>query len=653
MEASELDPREQDEIRSNWRFAAVCQFFDIYQKIRADFPRDNRCSEFTAEDLEVALIRPLQTPILKDIVTTLLTGGYSNRINGYELWHEQLVSKLDAQWQLYEPGEVNPLAGKSQGVVHFNDVTTSDRLLILHWLCCSCIEDSEEFRQKLRKAKVDSEDMRPQLLGEDAKGNQYFSMFNDFWVFKQAKIGKGRGRPRHEEATGGWSVVCTTEEELTNFAEQLDSDVKAAKRPKKRGRKKKSGAQSTGPVMSDSGRAAQVELVEEILTNFIPRVAPLVRDRKRRRVVLVVPRKRSSRLARKEELEARKKREIEERAEAKRQAEVLAEQRKKERARAERVRKRELDIQKEQEAMELSKRMRIERAQLRKQRLLQQQQSAIDKKIAEQRLAEEENQRARQAQEMHAEAKRQAELKRKSEQRRQAHMAHFEGQTGDARQFSSYQNYAQLFGTSTSNKRKRNPTMKAKALLEETAPFYTGESMAYQSKPQLKSQVSRKREVYRPPAAYPAEENYQARSAHLNTYQVNNRSSQSIRLSNPPKFQQTIHSSTAMGENISQHAASHFDNRVNRNSHSRQQLVSQHLMSLANAANGRSPISQHRPRTHQPQTYQFSTHPQMQYSQLPHQVHAIIGRQYPDSQQNGIDHRQESDTRGASSMTWN
>eukprot|EP00954_Amorphochlora_amoebiformis_P024752 1368522-Amorphochlora_amoeboformis.AAC.1 len=38
-----------DEIRSNWRFAAVCQFFDIYQKIRADFPRDNRCSEFTAE----------------------------------------------------------------------------------------------------------------------------------------------------------------------------------------------------------------------------------------------------------------------------------------------------------------------------------------------------------------------------------------------------------------------------------------------------------------------------------------------------------------------------------------------------------------------------------------------------------------------------
>uniref|UniRef100_A0A7S3ZDZ4 Uncharacterized protein n=2 Tax=Lotharella globosa TaxID=91324 RepID=A0A7S3ZDZ4_9EUKA len=382
-----ISDAERDKVRSVWEFAAVCQFFNVYWNVfsDADSKRD-RCREFTATELEYAILRPFHTELLKEIITTLLNGGDSGRNRGYELWHENLIIELKELWPSVPESNGEDHLLCTDTTTHFNNLGPKEKIAIMYWLCTRMAED-DDYQQKLRESSLDSDDLRANCLGEDGRGNKYFSLFNEFWVFREeAKIKKkkkrGRGRPplnpqpsddddEEGNCSVGWTVVCTTEEELETFTKTLEKEATTA--PKKRGRKHKNTqskkSNKGADALSERQKQSQRELVEEIREELVPKILPFEKERKRRRFLRLAPRKRSSRLARKEEEEARRARLEEERAEAKREAEARAEARRREKAREDRLKAREQAAKAEAAAVEKTRRERIERAQSRKRRL--------------------------------------------------------------------------------------------------------------------------------------------------------------------------------------------------------------------------------------------------------------------------------------------
>jgi len=172
----------------------------------------------------------------------------------------------------------------------------------------------------------------------------------------------------------------------------------------------------------------------------MPKVTPIVRAHGRKTLARLAPRKRSSRLARREEIEAKQAREQELLEQKKRQeklaAEERAERRKKEREMQEKQKKREEAQRKQQELMEKTKLERQRRAELRKQKLLKQrldrEERARDRLGRVRREKEEREEKARKEREakeekarkereaMEEKARKEQQAKEKAERRRKA-----------------------------------------------------------------------------------------------------------------------------------------------------------------------------------------------------------------------------------------
>jgi len=430
-------------IRGNWQFAAVCQFFALYERLLGKGKYDpRRYPNFGAMELEHALLRPYTTDLLKELVAILVSENGMLDDRRYIGWHEGLIKKLEQNWAEVDPNErPHRLCEASRSrsgsakektadeakeraaveLFHFNDLTPADKLTVMYWLCVWMVNDNEAFLEKLRSGKVDPEEMRPQFLGKDGRGNLYYAFSNDFWIFRESKSAKKAAKGRsiipdaddddedEEEEDGEeeeeddedkeWSVVCTTEEEFESWMAAMELEVKSTKNGRKRkGRRGRARKEST---LSDKQRSDQVKLLKSIREDFIPTVKPVVQSRIRQRAIQAAPRKRSSRVAkmeaRREELEAQKERErvvLEEkrrveaaRAEERRRERERIEQKEEEEEKArrqkeaeerakiermERARKRELAIQRKKEAAVKARQERLERAKARRQKSLEQ-----------------------------------------------------------------------------------------------------------------------------------------------------------------------------------------------------------------------------------------------------------------------------------------
>ena len=184
---------------------------------------------------------------------------------------------------------------------------------VLYWLCVWKVQQNEssKFHQTIRRAScpLTPADMRGTFLGEDARGSYYYNLTDDCYIFREGK--------NSTKDSLNWEVATTSEEQVHELTDALKAEVTLAR---KRSRKAKKKPKKSDPRrVSDDSLSRQNELVVDIQDEMLPRVLPLVQARRRReakRLAILAPRKRSSRIARVEEQRAeREAREAKERAE--------------------------------------------------------------------------------------------------------------------------------------------------------------------------------------------------------------------------------------------------------------------------------------------------------------------------------------------------
>ncbi|KAK3124692.1 hypothetical protein QOZ80_7BG0590750 [Eleusine coracana subsp. coracana] len=221
-------------LRCMWELGAVLNFLHVFR------PLLNITAEFTAEDLEAALITPNSTlddvhmPLLKSIppVTRMAMGRGT--------WVTVLCRKLRDWWQWVAEGDVPIVASHGTEIEMYKTLEPATRLVILKAICDIRVEqeDIRNFIDSSLKHGYDLSTFRKERVGGDSLGISYWyeddellghRLYREIRRVEQIKKEPGK-RSRGKGGSSAiavvsyqWETVASNFDEFDDVAEKLIS----------------------------------------------------------------------------------------------------------------------------------------------------------------------------------------------------------------------------------------------------------------------------------------------------------------------------------------------------------------------------------------------------------------------------------------------
>ncbi|CAG8501792.1 11713_t:CDS:10 [Paraglomus brasilianum] len=217
------------ELRTNWQFAAISQFFHLFHSAL-------QMKEWDTDQFEEQLVKGNKIEVAHLCCRLLikLTGNTKISI-------DNLTRYLRAEYVKHAPHK-NPWPD-SEPPQHLSDLSLSTQLAILKDLTDWQWRDPKQFRSRLKNPD-DVSSWRSEPVGQDAKGNKYW-VFKDNRLYRElpqpskrstkatanGKAGRGKkndkkSKPKVEEEaqatteSTGWETVCVTLQEWREFPRQ-------------------------------------------------------------------------------------------------------------------------------------------------------------------------------------------------------------------------------------------------------------------------------------------------------------------------------------------------------------------------------------------------------------------------------------------------
>ncbi|PIM97993.1 hypothetical protein CDL12_29528 [Handroanthus impetiginosus] len=214
-------------IRSMWELASILNFLNVFR------PLLNVKVEFSAEELETALINPNNTlanihiPLLKAIPPVI------RMALGHATWITVLCRKLKDWWHWVAEGDLPIVASHGTEIEAYNALDPAVRVVILKALCDIRVEQ-EDIRNHIddtikHGAKLST--FRKERIGGDSYGISYW--YEDdpivghrlYREIRKVEVKKGKGRkiPPSPHSSYHWETAATNLDEFQNISEKLFS----------------------------------------------------------------------------------------------------------------------------------------------------------------------------------------------------------------------------------------------------------------------------------------------------------------------------------------------------------------------------------------------------------------------------------------------
>lgn len=215
-------------LRSMWELASILSFFHVFRPIL------NIKVEFTAEELETALITPngmlgdIHIPLLKAIPPVIRSAL------GRDTWVSVLCKKLKDRWYQVAEGEFPIVASRGEESIAYKELDPGSRVLILKALCEIRVEqeDIQPHIYSSLKHGVQISAFRNERIGGDSHGTSYWyeddsiighRLYREIRKIEVKNKTKGKGRLSLPVVTCQWETIATNFDEFQAVAEKLAS----------------------------------------------------------------------------------------------------------------------------------------------------------------------------------------------------------------------------------------------------------------------------------------------------------------------------------------------------------------------------------------------------------------------------------------------
>ncbi|XP_038680359.1 DDT domain-containing protein DDR4-like [Tripterygium wilfordii] len=225
-----VGPPEQSQLprwslRSMWELASVLNFLNVFR------PLLNITAEFSAEELETALITPNDT--LSDLHIPLLKAipPVTRMALTRDTWITVLCRKLRDWWHWVADGDLPIVASHGVEIEVYRTLDPGVRLVILKALCDIRVEqeDIRNYIENSLKHGVQLSSFRKERIGGDSHGINYWyeddpvighRLYREIRKIEVKKV-KAKGSQTLPNATYQWETVATNLEEFQDVYEKL------------------------------------------------------------------------------------------------------------------------------------------------------------------------------------------------------------------------------------------------------------------------------------------------------------------------------------------------------------------------------------------------------------------------------------------------
>ncbi|BFG32679.1 hypothetical protein CerSpe_189530 [Prunus speciosa] len=214
-------------LRSMWELASVLNFLHVFR------PLLNITAEFSAEELETALITPNDT--LSDIHIPLLKAipPITRMALTRDTWVTVLCRKLRDWWHWVADGDLPIVASHGAEVEVYKTLDPGVRVVILKALCDIRVEqeDIRNYIDNSLKHGVQLSTFRKERVGGDSQGISYWYEDDPIIGYRlyreirkvEVKKAKAKGSQVLPSATYEWETVATNFDEFQDVSEKLFS----------------------------------------------------------------------------------------------------------------------------------------------------------------------------------------------------------------------------------------------------------------------------------------------------------------------------------------------------------------------------------------------------------------------------------------------
>ncbi|KAM2076234.1 hypothetical protein ACFX1T_039000 [Malus domestica] len=214
-------------LRSMWELASVLNFLHVYR------PLLNISDEFSAEELETALITPNDT--LSDIHIPLLKAipPITRMALTRDTWVTVLCRKLRDWWHWVAEGDLPIVVSHGAEIEAYKTLDPGVRVVILKALCDIRVEqeDIRNYIDNSLKHGVQLSAFRKERIGGDSQGISYwyeddpiigYRLYREIRKVDMKKV-KGKGSNVLPSASYQWETVATNFDEFQDVSEKLFS----------------------------------------------------------------------------------------------------------------------------------------------------------------------------------------------------------------------------------------------------------------------------------------------------------------------------------------------------------------------------------------------------------------------------------------------
>ncbi|XP_073005981.1 DDT domain-containing protein DDR4 [Typha latifolia] len=215
----------QWKLRSMWELASVLDFLHIFR------PLLNIAVEFSAEELEMALISPNST--LYDVHMPLLRAipPVTRMALGHATWVTVLCRKLKDWWHWVAEGDIPIVASHGAEVETYKSLDPATRLLILKAICDIRVEqdDIRNYIDNSLKRGIQLSEFRKERIGGDSYGVSYWyeddpvighRLYREIRRVEGKKL-KAKGSLVVPLVSYQWETVATNFDEFQEVSEKL------------------------------------------------------------------------------------------------------------------------------------------------------------------------------------------------------------------------------------------------------------------------------------------------------------------------------------------------------------------------------------------------------------------------------------------------
>ncbi|KAH9330665.1 hypothetical protein KI387_002773, partial [Taxus chinensis] len=228
---SSTPPESQKErwrLRSMWELAAVLNFLHVFRPVL------NISLEFSAEELETALVTP--NNILSQLHIQLLKGipPVSRTALGNDTWVTALCKKLAVWWPWVAQGEVPLVACHGEEIEVYKELDAGTRMLILKALCEIRLDQDDVWKyiDDSLKHSTPYSTFSKLRMGGDSHGLSYWydgdaiighRLYRETQKIEVKLKPKGKSRSAEPVVTCQWETVATNFDEFQSVSEKLVS----------------------------------------------------------------------------------------------------------------------------------------------------------------------------------------------------------------------------------------------------------------------------------------------------------------------------------------------------------------------------------------------------------------------------------------------